>query len=235
MKVHVRVLLALILNMNLMASDIDDGDKALKNQDPVKAMQLYQRACDVGNEIGCKKAKLAYSEFVNQTADYADGLHKMNINSKALKIKCDAGEIDACYELGALYANPLYIKIDGFETAAVQYYEKACVKNHSNACNDAGVLNYRSSKNSKTAALQYFEAACKLKNQTGCENLEILTKEIKQKWREILENQKLNIVCQDGKGGKYEYPKQTGIMLIKTNKFENLEFFFENSCEVVKK
>ena len=235
MKVHVRVLLALVLNMNLIASDIEDGDMALKNQDPAKAMQLYQRACDAGNEIGCKKAKLAKADFNKKLDEFGDGIHKMSIKSKPLKIKCDAGEIDACYELGTLYANPLYIKIDGFEAAAVQYYEKACVKNHSNACNDAGVLNYRSSKNSKTVALQYFEKACKLKNQTGCENLEILAKEIKQKWREILENQKLNIVCQDGKGGKYEYPKQTGILLISTKNIENLEFFFENSCEVIKK
>lgn len=200
MKVHVRVLLALVLNMNLMADSIAITD--------------------------------------DEVAKYAANLNNYYKNIKTLEKKCDAGDTNVCYKVGRLYENSPYKKLSGFENAEIQaiiYYKEACDKNHSDACNDAGVLHYRNSKNSKTVALQYLEKSCKLENKTGCENFEILTKEIKQKWREILENQKLNIVCQDGKGGKYEYPKQTGILLINTKNIENLEFFFENSCEVVRK
>lgn len=200
MKIHVKVLLALVLNMNLMADSVAVTD--------------------------------------DEVAKYAASLNKYYENIKNLEKKCDAGNTSDCYEVGKLHETSPYKKLKGFENSeinAVYYYKKACDNNHSNACNDAGVLFYRNAKNNKTAALQYLDKACKLKNQTGCENLEILIKEIKQKWREILENQKLNIVCQDGKGGKYEYPKQTGILLISTKNIENLEFFFENSCEVIKK
>ena len=161
MKVHVKVLLALVLNMNLMASYIEDGDMALKNQDPVKAMQFYQRACDAGNKIGCKKLELAKSDFNKKLDEYTD---KLQNYIKVLKVKekaCDGGDATECFNLGIEYETTQYELIKSFEKAA-QYYKKACDGQKAEACHNLGVLHYNG------------KIVCDDQKAEGCYSIEVM-------------------------------------------------------------
>jgi TPR repeat protein len=208
MKVHVKILLALVLNMNLMASDIDDGDIALKNQDPVKAMQFYQRACDAGNKTGCKKLELAKSDFDKKLNEYADKLQNYIEVLRVMEKACDEGNANECFKLGIEYeTTPYHELIKSFEKAA-QYYKKACDGQKAEGCHNLGVLHYNgkvvcddqkaeschsielmgySGKvvNIKGMELvfasHYYEKACKLGIERSCIAYNVVGNEIRKK------------------------------------------------------
>lgn len=161
MKVHVKILLALVLNMNLMANNIDEGDKALKNQDPAKAMIFYKKACDGGDVRGCKKLELAKSDFNKKLDEYTD---KLQNYIKVLRVRekaCDGGDATECFNLGIEYETTQYEVIKSFEKAA-QYYKKACDGQKAEACHNLGVLHYNG------------KIVCDDQKAEGCYSIEVM-------------------------------------------------------------
>lgn len=105
-----------------------------------------------------------------------------------IKNACDAGNVDACINLGLLYQigqdlNQSYEK-------AKMYYGKACDMNHSEGCMLLGDLYYfaQGTEQNNSKAKLYYDKSCQLNNQNGCKNLKDLEneeKELKQKKDEL--------------------------------------------------
>lgn len=131
MKIQIKILLALVLNMNLMADNVDDGLKEYNNKNYIKAEKLWEKACDDGNTKGCfhlGNLGVLYKngKDVEQDYDKAKRLWEKACNNN------EYGGSGGCYNLGYMYdigegAEPDFKK-------AVQYYKKACEKGNSTGC-----------------------------------------------------------------------------------------------------
>ena len=102
MKVHVKILLALILNMNLMADNVDDGLQAYNNKDYIKAEKLWEKACNNGNTKGCfhlGNLGVLYKNGEDVEQDYNKA---KNLWEKACENQ-DYGGGGGCYNLGWMY------------------------------------------------------------------------------------------------------------------------------------
>jgi TPR repeat protein len=131
MKRYLKVLLALFLNINLMADNADDGLQALKNKDYIKAEKLWEQACNDGNTKGCfhlSNLGILYKngEGVKQDYNKAKNLWEIACENQ------DYGGGGGCYNLGRMYDMGESVEPD-FKKA-VQYYKKACERENSTGC-----------------------------------------------------------------------------------------------------
>ena len=138
----------------------ENGDGV--RQDKSKAVELYQKACNLDSVRSCYNLSVMYH--------HGDGIRQDKLKAAELYQKsCQNNMASGCYNLGAMYSNGDGVRQDNLK--ATEYYQKACDKNHSNSCFNLGVLyeDGEGVRQDKSKALNLFSKACDLKNQVGCQ------------------------------------------------------------------
>ncbi len=99
-------------------------------QDIVKSIDLYTRACDGGDAWGCSGLGVLFKEGIGVLRDFkaADFYTK----------ECDAGALMSCRNLGSLYEAGDGVKKD--EIRATELFAKACGVEHKRTTMDCEPL-----------------------------------------------------------------------------------------------
>ncbi len=152
--------------------DLDDGDACARlgrselqglgtSKDPVKALELFKKACDKGSLSGCRAAA---GLLVDR--DPPDNTGALPFASKA----CAAKFEDGCIVQGlVLFRTKEYAK-------ALPLLEPGCAQadqtTHAFSCNLAGAILYDGlgTKKDLPRGVEYFEKACAADNEDGCVN-----------------------------------------------------------------
>ncbi len=118
----------------LCSNDVyQEGLEAIKNGDSKKAVELYIKACNSGDMIGCHQ--LAYSYC------WGTGIKENKIKAEELYSKtCDSGYMESCFELAHMYS-----KGDGIEKnekKAKDLFKKVC-DGEKTATSAISCLNYK--------------------------------------------------------------------------------------------
>ena len=129
---RVFVLLVVLFSVGFSENLTKLGAEAYNKGDYQKTLDLWQKACDKGNALGCGGLGALYAEGKGVRQDYQKAAQ---LYQKA----CDSGEAVGCLGLGALYQNGQGVKQD-FSTAK-QYYGKACDLGLQLGCDDYRRLN----------------------------------------------------------------------------------------------
>ena len=95
---RVFVLLVVLFSVGFSENLTKLGAEAYNQGDYQKAAQLWQKACDEENALGCGGLGALYAEGKGVRQDYQKAIQ---LYQKA----CDERESAACYRLGALYEN----------------------------------------------------------------------------------------------------------------------------------
>ena len=114
---RILVLLVVLFSIGFSKDLTELGNEAYDKGDYQKAAQLYQKACDGGNAMGCS----------NLGGLYADGQGVRQNYQKATELwqkACDNRNAEGCFNLGVSYETGQGVK-QNFSTAK-QYYGKAC-------------------------------------------------------------------------------------------------------------
>ena len=114
---RILVLLVVLFSIGFSKDLTELENEAYYKGDYQKAAQLYQKACDGGDAMGCTKLGYLYADGKGVRQDYQKAAQ---LYQKA----CDSGEAAGCYNLGVLYQDGQGVR-QNFSTAK-QYYGKAC-------------------------------------------------------------------------------------------------------------
>ena len=125
---RILVLLVVLFSIGFSKDLIELGKEAYDKSDYQKAAQLYQKACDGGDALGCHNLGLLYKNGQGVNQDYQKAAQ---LYQKA----CDGGNAVGCFSLGFLYQNG-----QSFSTAK-QYYGKACDLGLRSGCDKYRMLN----------------------------------------------------------------------------------------------
>jgi len=137
------------------------------NTDKAHAHRLFERACALGEPMGCTFAGLGLKNGVGVAKDLAAGM-------AYLRRGCDGGHPMGCDKLGALFFDGKEVKQDYAESARL--YEKGCKGKAPNSCNDLGIQlrDGLGVPADPAAAARYFGAGCEIEGiegAAGCGNL----------------------------------------------------------------
>jgi len=173
----------------LKASIFEEGIKAYKNKNYVKAVKLFSLSCKQNNMRACYNLALCYAKGIGVKKD-------LLLEGYFFKKACDIGLKEACFNLGVLYEEKLGNKVkakkyynkacllgnkdgcfnlahlleDSNLSKSIKLYELLCKYNYSRACVSLGAIYeeklYRSNK-----AVIFYNKACNLGNKDGCYNL----------------------------------------------------------------
>ena len=127
-------------------------------KDPLKALKLYQKSCDLKSYNGCF---LLGSTYYN-----ARGVDRNRQKGKRFYEKsCDLGGSNGCYALGLAYER------EGDFINALRWDKKACALKNKDACWRVADLYYhgKSGYSDTGEAKKYAEKACNYGNRAGCE------------------------------------------------------------------
>jgi len=126
------------------------------------AEPLLQKACDMGNGVGCFNlaAMFASSEVVVKDPHRAASLYLR---------ACDLGEARGC--LGAGMAHYEGVGVGKDAAKALRLFERSCELGEPESCKNAGVLYWEGADVAKDreVALRYFRKACDGGFQPSCE------------------------------------------------------------------
>ena len=139
--------IVLITTLSASATDVD------KDQ--------LRKDCQIGNPVACHNFKLLYGD--------EDVLEK-----GSFKEACEAGNATACYNVGLMYDHGDGEILENDNTA-IDYYTKACDKNHYQSCSKAAFL-YEEGKDVKVdmkQALKLYSKACGGGDGLGCHNVAV--------------------------------------------------------------
>lgn len=147
-------------NLGYMYDHAKDGI----TQDYPKAFKLYKKSCDNKDMAGCANlgAMYHYGKSVKINLAKAETLYKLSCKEFGF----------GCFNYGLMYFKK------GNSKTAVEYFAKACEKNHSGGCLSLGAMYIKGDgveKNLNTAK-SLFSKACDLKNEKGCEGVRILSR-----------------------------------------------------------
>lgn len=121
------VLLAVLFSVGFSENLTKLGAEAYNKGDYQKTLDLWQKACDEGNALGCGGLGILYKNGIGVKQDYQKAAH---FYQKA----CNGGEALGCGVLGTLYKNGQGVEQD-YQKAA-QLYKKACDMGKANGCNN---------------------------------------------------------------------------------------------------
>jgi TIR domain/Sel1 repeat len=183
----------------------DQGLSAYKSGNFPLAADLYHKACDRGNRLGCTDLGLMYyngegvAKDLNRAADLFQ--HSCDANGAAactnlgvmyvrgegvakdrkraadlFKRACDGGGALGCTKLGLMYARGENGTRD--ENRAADLYKGACDQGNAQGCNFLGMLyeNGRGVQKDLSRAAALFKQACDTGFNPGCDNLAHLKK-----------------------------------------------------------
>lgn len=114
---RVFVLLVVLFSVGFSENLTKLGAEAYNQGDYQKAAQLWQKACDEENALGCGGLGALYAEGKGVRQDYQKA-------AQLFQKACDGGEALGCNSLGILYKYGQGVR-QNFSTAK-EYYGKAC-------------------------------------------------------------------------------------------------------------
>lgn len=132
--------------------------KIYSRRDVNKGTMYYQRACDLGDKMGCYRlAVLLNSKSINSKKDNETIV-------KSLTKSCDLGAPKACFELGEYYEDDP--KMQG---KANELFAKSCEQRFGLACYK--LADFYGEKNDSASQKNYLELACKYRYKVACEEV----------------------------------------------------------------
>jgi hypothetical protein len=123
-----KILMVLLLAGFVYANDLDKGFEAAGKNDFKTAVELFSKACNEVNAIGCYSLGVMYENGQGVRQDY---FKAVELYSSA----CDGGISEGCNNLGVSYRNGQGVRQDNEQ--ALKYYGKAC-----DMKNEIGCKNY---------------------------------------------------------------------------------------------
>ena len=129
---RILVLLVVLFSIGFSKDLTELGDEAYDKGDYQKAAELYQKACDSGETMGCFTLGFLYLNGQGVKQNYQKA-------TELLKKACDSGNAMGCYSLGVLYGNGQGVR-QNFSTAK-QYCGKACDLGLQLGCDNYRMLN----------------------------------------------------------------------------------------------
>ena len=138
------------------------GVNALLAKNGAVAVPLLQKACDMGNGVGCFNlaSMLASDEIVA----------KDPARSTASFIRaCDLGEVRGCLGAGMAHYEGAGVTKD--PAKALRLFDRACDLGNAEACKNVGVLYWEGTDvaQDREAAIRYFKKACDGGFQPSCD------------------------------------------------------------------
>ncbi|HVZ31751.1 MAG TPA: tetratricopeptide repeat protein [Polyangiaceae bacterium] len=133
-------------------------------QDPALAVQLYQRACDLGDGSGCNNLGLAFQSGRGVRQDDARALDSFELG-------CSRDSAEACSNQGAMYEQGRGVAVNLGD--ATRLYTQACRHGSALGCSNLGVLyaEGRGVAQDRAEALRLFTESCDAGSSIGCNNL----------------------------------------------------------------
>lgn len=124
-----------------------------------KAADLYHRACDLGDAVGCWRD----GAHLYDQGDKVEGLQRLNA-------ACDAANARACHMLATLYFEGLAPGSHYKDARGADYMKRACDANDAESCLYYGDFLEQGSGVAKDAAAAktYFQRACTMGDSRGC-------------------------------------------------------------------
>ena len=129
---RILVLLVVLFSIGFSKDLTELGYEAYDKGDYQKAAQLYQKACDGGEAVGCLGLGVLYKDGQGVKQNYQKAAQ---LSQKA----CNSGVAEGCAILGILYQDGKGVK-QNFSTAK-QYYGKACDLGFQSVCDIYRKLN----------------------------------------------------------------------------------------------
>lgn len=197
-KIVVGLIFSLFCGLNLFGNDVDLGLEAYGKNDFTKANELWEKACNNGNTLGCYMLGVIYFDGKGIKQDYSkakdlfekactggvfqgcNNLGTMYENANGVKQDynkakvfyekaCNGGVVDGCSNLGVLYTYDNVIKQDFLK--ANELFKKACDGGYAQACFNLGINYYKGKgiNENLVKANELFSKACNLGLQEGCE------------------------------------------------------------------
>ena len=173
----------------LEASILEEGIKAYKNKNYVKAVKLFSLSCKQNNMRACYNLALCYAKGLGVKKD-------LLLEGYFFKKACSVGLKEACFNLGVLYEEKLGNKVKAREyynkacllgdkescfnlahlledsnlSQSIKLYKLLCKYNYSSACVSLGVI-YEKKLYKNNEAISFYNKACNLGSKNGCYNL----------------------------------------------------------------
>lgn len=186
-----------------------NGLKAYKEKNYIKATDFFEKSCTGGNAAGCNILGAMYAngeglkqDFIKAAPLYekacnggyltgcfglavlyakGEGVKKDFFNAILLYEKaCNGGYAEGCFNLGLMYTNGEDVKQDYFK--AFTLYEKACNGSDAKGCFALGIMhnNGLGVKQNSKKALDLYDKACNMNLELGCKNYATLQKQLGQ-------------------------------------------------------
>ena len=100
-------------------------------QDKFKAVELYTKACDGGEAVGCSNLGVMFEK--------GEGVKQDKFKAVALYTKaCDGGRASGCSNLGVMYSNGEGVRLD--KKRALALFGKACDMKEERGCKNYAKL-----------------------------------------------------------------------------------------------
>jgi TPR repeat protein len=152
-------------------------------KDETRAAELYELACDLGNNLGClNRGRLARNSDKGKAARYmALGCEK-KLEKACVELAGTVAEAEtACKKDAAACSNWGYIQEHGYGTPAddkqaFAKFEQACTAKNAVGCFNAGnfLRDGRVGKADRAGAKRRFDASCKAGHDAGCRQAALL-------------------------------------------------------------
>ncbi len=122
------VLVLLFLSSGVYADDVLDGHEAYyRNKDFPKAALLYEKACNSGSALGCRRLAEMYEDGKGVKQDY--------VKAASLYEKgCNGNHAIGCWALGLMYEDGQGVKKDYVK--ALELFKKACDMKEERGCEE---------------------------------------------------------------------------------------------------
>ena len=125
------LLYTILLTIGFSKDLVELGLEAYSKGDYNKAVEIFTKTCNDGNNGNCYNLGLLYINGQGVKQDY-------NKAAKLYEKACNGEIIQACYNLGFLYYNGQGTTQDYYKTA--QLWQKVCDAKYSIGCYNLGLL-----------------------------------------------------------------------------------------------
>ncbi|MDA7817468.1 sel1 repeat family protein [Sulfurimonas sp.] len=126
------LILLVLLNVNINADLIMNGNAAYRSNDYAKALDIYKKACDINIAQGCTHVSTMYFKGNGMDIDTSGGIEYMD---KA----CTLNDAKACYDLAYFYFRGMFVKEDKLK--AKDLFSKSCDGGVVKGCNNYKIMN----------------------------------------------------------------------------------------------
>lgn len=146
-----------------------DNTSSTTLQHSMNTKELYEKACEMGDNMGCYKLGEMYYHGREAQQNYEKA-------SEYYQKACRMGNSIACYRIGEMY---YYGQVQNDDPHAMSefFYQRACLMGNDVACYKLGDINYYSIQNLQKS-MEYYQKACDFGNARGCYRVGMVQAEV---------------------------------------------------------